>query len=56
MKLLGDLLRDLALDREHVFQIAIVFFRPDVRIGAGVDQLGVYVSQAPVLRTLPSNT
>src|SRR4029453_10340226 len=43
IKALCDFLRDLALDREHVFQIAIVLFRPDVRIGVGVDQLDVYV-------------
>ncbi len=43
MKLPGDLSRDLALDREDVFQISIVFLCPDMRIGAGVDQLRVYV-------------
>ena len=43
VKLLCDLLRDFTLDHEHVFQIAIVSFRPDVRVCARVDQLSVYV-------------
>ena len=49
MKALSDLLRDLALDHKHVFQITIVFFRPDMRIGARIDQLGVYVKPGPSL-------
>ena len=49
MKALCDFLRDLALDGEHVFQIAIVFFCPDVRVGARVDQLGVYVKPGACL-------
>ena len=56
MKLLSDCLRDFALDSEQVLQIAIVLFRPDVRIGSRIDQLRVYVEPAPVLRTLPSST
>jgi hypothetical protein len=36
-------LRDLTLKREDVFQIAIVFFRPDVRLSASVDQLSINV-------------
>ncbi len=30
VKLFSDCLRNLALDSEHVFQIAIVLFRPEV--------------------------
>jgi hypothetical protein len=44
-----DFLRDLVLNREHVFQIAIVLLRPDVRIGARVDQLGVHMEPGPGL-------
>src|SRR5437016_2352197 len=43
VKLLSDFLRNLALDRKQVVQIAIVLFRPDVRVGARVDQLRVHV-------------
>jgi hypothetical protein len=43
VKLPSDFLCDLALDPEHVFQVAIVLFRPDMCIGARVDQLRVYV-------------
>src|SRR5207253_3286027 len=42
-KPLSDFLRNLALDRKQVIQIAIVLFRPDVRVRAGVDQLRVHV-------------
>jgi hypothetical protein len=49
VKLLCDPLGDLALDSEHVFQIAIVFFCPGMRIGVGVDQLNVYVKPGPGL-------
>src|SRR6266566_5096744 len=41
MKLVGDFLRDLALDCEHVVQIAIILFNPDVGISPRVDQLRV---------------
>ena len=41
MQLFGDFLRDLALDCEHVVQIAVVLFDPDVGIGPRVDQLRV---------------
>ena len=54
MKLARDFLRDLALNREHVFQITIVIFRPDVRIGASVDQLRVYVKPGTCLADAPS--
>src|SRR4029077_9175698 len=40
-QLLRDFLRDLALDRERIFQIAVVLFCPDMRVGARVDQLRV---------------
>src|SRR5437016_12013174 len=42
-KLLSDFLRNLALDRKQVVQIAIVLFSPDVRVRARVDQLCVHV-------------
>ena len=56
MKALRDFLRDLALDREHVFHIAIVLLCPDVRVGAGVDQLGVDMEPGPrfCARCLPT--
>src|SRR5438105_11756157 len=41
MQLLSDFLRDLALDCEHVVQIAVVVFDPDVGISLRVDQLRV---------------
>src|SRR5438067_741955 len=41
MKLVSDFLRDLALDCEHVVQIAVVLFDPDVGISPRVDQLRV---------------
>src|SRR6266487_7108566 len=41
VKLLSDFLCDLTLDCEHIVQVAIVLLRPDVRIGARVDELGV---------------
>ena len=49
MKLPGDLLRDLALGGKQIFQIAIVLLRPDVRVGARVDQLDVYVKPGTCL-------
>ena len=54
MELLCDFLRDFALDREHVFQIAIVLFRPHMCVSARVDQLGVHVklSSDPAYATL----
>ena len=36
-----DLLRDLALDRKQIVQIAIVLFGPNVGVSARVDQLRV---------------
>src|SRR5438094_3270304 len=41
MQLLGDFLRDLALDCEHVVPIAVILFNPDVGIGPRVDLLCV---------------
>ena len=38
-----DFLRDLALQCEHVSQIPIVFLRPNVGVGARINQLGVYM-------------
>src|SRR5215469_7873432 len=43
VKLARDFLSDLTLDSEDIFQIAIVFFRPHVRVGSGIDQLDIYV-------------
>ena len=40
-ELTGDGLRNLRLDREDVREAAIVALRPEVRVGAGVDQLRV---------------
>ena len=37
----GDFLRDLALDRKQIIQIAVVLLGPDVGISARVDQLRV---------------
>ncbi|HJZ81192.1 MAG TPA: hypothetical protein VKD91_12635 [Pyrinomonadaceae bacterium] len=37
VKAFCDLVRDLTLNREYVFQIAVIFVRPDVRIGARID-------------------
>src|SRR6184192_3458120 len=42
-KPLSDFLRNLALDRKQVVQIAIVLFRPDVSVRARVDQLRVHM-------------
>ncbi len=48
VKLLSDFLRDLALDCEYVIQVTIVFFGPDVRVRARVDQLGIQMDSGPV--------
>ena len=40
-KLICDFLRDLALDCEQISQIPIVFLRPNVSVGARINQLGV---------------
>src|SRR5690349_14075921 len=37
----GDFLRDLALDAKQLVQIAVVLLGPDVRVTAGVNQLGI---------------
>src|SRR5262245_36912397 len=37
IEVLDDFLRDFTLAREHLFQIAIILLRPDVRIRARVD-------------------
>src|SRR6266550_3960082 len=47
MKLVSDFLRDLALDCEHVVQIAVVLFDPDVGISPRVDQLRVQMKMRP---------
>src|SRR2546427_1782009 len=44
VKLLSDFLRDLALDCEHVVQVAVVLFDPDVGISPRVDQLRIQVN------------
>src|SRR6266571_3729656 len=48
VKLLSDFLRDLALDCEYVIQVTIVFFGPDVRVRARVDQLGIQMDSGPI--------
>jgi hypothetical protein len=40
---IGDGLRDLALDREDVLDVAVVALRPQVVVGGGLDQLHVDV-------------
>ena len=40
----GDSLRDLALDREQVIQIAIILLRPDVCVRARINQLRIQVN------------
>src|SRR5205823_928734 len=42
LELIGDSFCDLALNSENVGQIAIVSLRPEMRIGARIDQLRVY--------------
>src|SRR3954452_1743890 len=42
LELIGDGFCDLTLDGKNVGQIAIVSLRPEMRIGARIDQLGVY--------------
>ena len=39
--MIGDRFSDLALNREHVSQIAIISLRPKMGVGAGVDELSV---------------
>src|SRR5438445_11035533 len=46
MNLLSDFLRDFTLDREHIIQVAIVLFRPDMGVGASVDQLRIDMKPA----------
>src|SRR6476661_2986634 len=49
VKLLSYFLRNLALDREHLIQIAVVFLCPHVRICPSVDQLNVHMQPGPGL-------
>ena len=42
LQLIGDGFCDFALNRENISQIAIVSLRPQMRIGARIDQLRVY--------------
>jgi hypothetical protein len=44
VKVPGNSLRDLTLDREQIIQITVVFLGPDVGVGARVDQLGIQVN------------
>src|ERR1051325_6634149 len=48
VKLRGDFLRDVALDCEHLLQIAIVFFGPYMRVSAGVNQLRIQMNSRSV--------
>src|SRR3546814_19372819 len=36
---IDDAAGDVVLDREHVLHLAVVGFRPEVRVGSGIDQL-----------------
>ena len=42
LQLIGNRLGDLALDGEDIGQIAIVGLCPEMRVGAGIDQLRVH--------------
>src|SRR5438128_1894185 len=42
LKLVGDFLGNLALNRENIGKIAIIGLRPKMRIGAGVNELRHY--------------
>src|SRR5207247_11007042 len=46
VKLVYDFLRDLSLDCKNIGQIAIVFLRPNVRVAARVNQLGIQMDPA----------
>lgn len=47
---------DLVLRREHVGQLAVVAFGPQMAAVLGVDQLAGDAHATPTLRTLPSST
>src|SRR4029453_8896308 len=42
LKLVGDFFGNLALDGENIGQVAIIFFGPDMRVIAGINQLGAH--------------
>src|SRR5207244_13305499 len=48
VELIGNFLRNLALDCEHLAQIAIVFFGPDVSVSAGVNQLRIQMNSGSI--------
>ena len=48
MKLFSNFLRDLALDRENLAKSVVILLRPDMRVGARVDQLRVQVNLVSV--------
>ena len=41
LQCVGDRFRDIALDRKNVREFAIVDFRPQMRVGQGIDQLHI---------------
>ena len=42
LKLISDRLRDFALDGEDVIERSVVILRPQMRVGAAVDELRVH--------------
>src|ERR1041385_7020738 len=42
LELIGDRLRNLALDSKNICQTTVIFFRPKMRVRPGVDQLRGY--------------
>ena len=52
----GNLVCHFVLDRENVFERAVITIAPDVMPVGGVDQLRVDADPVPGLRTLPSST
>jgi hypothetical protein len=55
LECLRDLLRDVALDREHTREFALVLLRPQGLARAGVDQLGAHPHAAPLDPHAPVN-
>jgi hypothetical protein len=52
-QLLHHRLRDVVLHREDVVELAVIRFRPQVRIGRDLDHCAVMRTRVPDLRTLP---
>src|SRR5205823_1350263 len=47
LEVVGDRVRDLALDCKNICQIAVVAFRPKMRVCPGVNQLRGYANAVP---------